>query len=82
MPALRPVHFQRLVRVFEQDGFRYHRQEGDHLIYVKAGVRRPIVIPAYHAVPLFIIKNLLRTSGMSRERYFELLKDASCLPAL
>lgn len=76
MPALRPVHFQRLVRVFEQDGFRYDRQEGDHLIYVKAGVRRPIVIPMYHAVPLFIIKNLLRTSGMSRERYFELLKDS------
>ena len=76
MPALRPVHFKRLVNVFEQDGFRYDRHEGDHLIYVKAGVRRPIVIPMYQAVPLFIIKNLLRTSGMSRERYFELLKNS------
>ena len=76
MPALRPVHFQRLVRVFEQDGFRYDRQEGDHLIHVKAGVRRPVVIPMYHAVPLFIIKNSLRTSGISRERYFELLQDS------
>ena len=70
------MHFQRLLRVFEQDGFQYDRQEGEHLIYVRAGVRRPIVIPTYHAVPLFIIKNLLRTSGMSRERYFELLKDS------
>ena len=60
--------------MFEQDGFRFDRQEGDHRIYVKAGVRRPIVIPMYRAVPVFIIKNLLRTSGMSRERYFELLK--------
>jgi hypothetical protein len=34
------------------------------------------VIPLYHAVPIFIIKNLLRTSGMSRERYFELLKES------
>jgi predicted RNA binding protein YcfA (HicA-like mRNA interferase family) len=76
MPALRPLHFHRLIRVFEQDGFRFDRQEGDHRIYVKAGVRRPIVIPMYRAVPLFIIKNLLRTSGMSRERYFELLKDS------
>ena len=76
MPALRPVHFQRLIRVFERDGFRFDRQEGDHRVYVKAGVRRPIVIPMYHAVPLFIIKNLLRTSGMSRERYFELLQDS------
>ena len=76
MPAPRPVPFQRLVRVFEQAGFRYDRPEGDHLIYVKAGVRRPVVIPAHHAVPLFIVKNPLRTSGMSRGRYFELLKDS------
>ncbi|SPE33379.1 conserved hypothetical protein [Candidatus Sulfopaludibacter sp. SbA6] len=74
MSAIRPVHFQDLIRVFEQDGFRYARQEGDHRIYVKEGVRRPIVIPADRAVPVFIVKNLLRTAGMSRERYFELLK--------
>jgi len=76
MAALRPVHFQRLIRVFEQDGFRFDRQEGDHRIYVKEGVRRPLVIPMYHAVPVFIVKNLLRTSGMSRDRYFELLRES------
>jgi predicted RNA binding protein YcfA (HicA-like mRNA interferase family) len=76
MPALRPVHFERLTRVFERDGFRFDRQEGDHRVYVKAGVRRPIMIPMYRAVPVFIVKNLLRTSGMSRERYFELLEDS------
>jgi predicted RNA binding protein YcfA (HicA-like mRNA interferase family) len=37
VPAIRPVHFQNLIRVFEQDGFRFDRQEGDHRIYVKAG---------------------------------------------
>jgi hypothetical protein len=31
------------------------------------------VIPKYAAVPVFVIKNNLRTAGMSRERYFELL---------
>ena len=75
MPAVRPVHFQRLIRVFEQDGFRFDRQEGDHRIYVKAGMKHPLVIPTYHAVPVFIIKNLLRNSGMSRGRYFELLQE-------
>jgi hypothetical protein len=43
------------------------------LIYVKTGVARPLVIPAYSEIPVFIIKNLLRTAGMTRERYFELL---------
>jgi hypothetical protein len=38
-------------------------------------VLRPIVIPMYKEVPVFIIKNLLRTSGMSRDRYFALLKE-------
>jgi hypothetical protein len=31
------------------------------------------VIPKYAAVPVFIIKNNLRTGGISRDRYFELL---------
>lgn len=75
MAAIRPVPYQRLIRVFERDGFHYDRQEGDHLIYIKPGIRRPIVIPMYREVPIFIIKNLLRTSGMSRERYLELLKE-------
>jgi predicted RNA binding protein YcfA (HicA-like mRNA interferase family) len=76
MPAIRPVHYKDLLRVFEQDGFTYDRTAGDHRIYTKSGVRRPLVIPLYHAVPVFIIKNLLRTAGMSRERYFNLLAQS------
>jgi predicted RNA binding protein YcfA (HicA-like mRNA interferase family) len=72
MPSLRPVHYKRLIAVFEKDGFHLSRQSGDHLIYTKPGVLRPLVIPAYRAVPVFIIKNLLRSSGMTRDRYFEL----------
>ena len=53
MPALRPVHYKDLVRIFEQDGFCFDRQEGDHRIYVKSGIRRLLVIPMYPAVPVF-----------------------------
>jgi predicted RNA binding protein YcfA (HicA-like mRNA interferase family) len=73
MPPLRPVSYKTLVRVFEREGFTFNRQRGDHLIYTKSGVRRPIVIPTYDEVPVFIIKNLLRSAGITRERYFELL---------
>jgi len=75
MPPLRPVAYRTLARVFEQDGFTFSRQRGDHLIYTKPGVKRPLVIPVYPEVPVFIIKNLLRTAAMSRERYFDLLKN-------
>ena len=74
MPPIHPVHYRTLVAIFEREGFVFDRQRGDHLIYVKAGVARPLVIPAYSAIPVFIIKNLLRNAGMSRERYFELLQ--------
>jgi len=31
-------------------------------------------IPLYRAIRVFIIENLLRTSGISRDKYFDLLK--------
>ncbi len=74
MPPLRPISHKWLVKVFEREGFSFSRQHGDHLIYTKPGVKRPLVIPAYDEVPVFIIKNLLRAAEMSRERYFELLQ--------
>ena len=75
MPSIRPVDFRTLIRMFEQEGFRCNRQHGDHLIYTKAGVKRPLVIPMYSNVPVFVIKNLLRTAGMSREKYFDFLQN-------
>jgi predicted RNA binding protein YcfA (HicA-like mRNA interferase family) len=73
MPAIRPVSYAKLVAVFEKDGFRFVRQEGSHMAYVKPGVKRTLVIPKYREVPVFIIKALLQTAEMSREKYFELL---------
>ena len=73
MPSLRPVSYKTLVRIFEADGFSCVRTEGDHMVFTKHGVARPVVIPKYSTVPTFIIRNNLRTAGMSRDRYFELL---------
>jgi predicted RNA binding protein YcfA (HicA-like mRNA interferase family) len=75
MSPLRPVNYQTLAKVFERDGFTFDRQRGDHLIYTKPGVKHPLVIPMYKELPVFIIKNLLRTAGMSREQYFDLLEN-------
>jgi hypothetical protein len=49
------------------------REEGDHMMFTKPGVIRPVVIPKYQSVPVFVIKNNLRTARMSRERYLHLL---------
>lgn len=75
MPRITPVHYRRLICVFEKAGFQYDRTKGDHLIYGKSGIIRPLVIPMYGQVNLFIIENLLKTAKMSRDRYFQLLAE-------
>jgi predicted RNA binding protein YcfA (HicA-like mRNA interferase family) len=73
MPRIAPIPPSRLRKVFESAGFALVRTEGDHYVYTKSGVKRPIVIPDWPEVPIFIIKNNLRSAGMSREEYFRLL---------
>ena len=73
MPKINPTHWKKLAKVFEKKGFIYLRTEGDHLIYDKAGIARPVVIPKYKEVPEFIILNNLKTAGISRKEYLKLL---------
>ncbi len=73
MPRLVAIPWKRLKRVFELDGFTAVRHEGDHWVMTRADCKRPVIIPEWAEVPVFIIRNNMRTAGMSRERYFELL---------
>jgi predicted RNA binding protein YcfA (HicA-like mRNA interferase family) len=73
MPRIVPIHYRRLVRVLQLEGFVLSRERGDHMVFTKPGVDRPAVVPRYDPLPVFIIKNILRTARISRERYLELL---------
>ncbi len=69
-----PIAYQKLVQVFELDGFVVKRRKGDHLVLTKSAIKRPVVIKTSpHQVPVTHILTNMRTAGMSRERYFELL---------
>lgn len=74
MPRIVPIRASRLRKIFEEAGFKCVRIEGDHHVFTKEGVVRPVVIPDWPEVPVFIIKNNMRTAGISRERYFQLLE--------
>jgi predicted RNA binding protein YcfA (HicA-like mRNA interferase family) len=74
MPKITPTSWKVLVKIFEADGFIKNRISGDHIVLVKNGVARPVVIPKYSEIGLDIIKSNMRTAGMSRDRYFELLR--------
>jgi predicted RNA binding protein YcfA (HicA-like mRNA interferase family) len=70
-----PIHYEFLIKIFELDGFVLKRKRGDHLIMTKAGVKRPVVIKSSpKLVPVTHIRTNMTTAGMTRERFFELLK--------
>ncbi|MYC08128.1 MAG: type II toxin-antitoxin system HicA family toxin [Chloroflexi bacterium] len=72
---LTPIPYLTLVRLFELEGFRIVRQRGDHIIMTKPGVNRPVVIKSSpRMVAVTHIRTNMRTAGMSRERYFQLLE--------
>ncbi len=75
MPKIVAIPAVKLRRVFEKAGFKRVRTEGDHFVYTKPGIARPVVIPDWPEVPVFIIKNNLRTANISREEYFKLLEE-------
>jgi hypothetical protein len=56
-------------------GCRYVRTKGDHLVYHYPGAIRPIIIPKYKEVPIFVIKNNMKVIGLSRENYLDFLQS-------
>jgi len=75
MPKISPISSKILRKIIEKAGFIHSRTEGDHHVYTKQGVQRPVVIPNYPEIPIFIIKNNLRTAGIDRDEYFKLLES-------
>jgi predicted RNA binding protein YcfA (HicA-like mRNA interferase family) len=75
MPRITPISYKKLCKIFELEGFKLLRQKGDHLVYIKKGILRPVVIPRHENIPEFIIKNNLKDGRISRERYLELLEQ-------
>jgi len=56
MPRIARIHFRRLVRILEFEGFALVRERGNHMVFTKPGIERPVVLPRYDPLPVFIIK--------------------------
>ncbi|MBS1255890.1 MAG: hypothetical protein MAG581_01700 [Deltaproteobacteria bacterium] len=72
MDKIRSLSYQKLTKIFEAAGCVYSHTKGDHLVFHFKGAIRPVVIPKYKEVPVFIIKNNMKVIGMSRDAYLEL----------
>ena len=70
---IRPTTYQVQIRIFEAAGCVYVRTQGNHLVYHYPGAKRPVVIPKYKEVPVFVIRNNMKVIGMSAEDYLSIL---------
>lgn len=74
MPHLTPIDKLKFHRFLIYIGCKLTRTKGDHRIYWRENIKRPVVITEDKIVPVFIIRNNLRTLGISPEEYTEILK--------
>ncbi len=74
MPHLTCIPWIKFEKFLLFIGCEFKRENGDHRIYSREGIKRPIVVPRDKAVPKFIIKNNLNVLGVSVAEYLEILE--------
>ncbi|MEA1894973.1 MAG: type II toxin-antitoxin system HicA family toxin [Euryarchaeota archaeon] len=53
--------------MFEKCGCVFVRQRGNHLVFHHKDAKKAVVIPKYGEVPVTIIRNNMKTVGMTRD---------------
>jgi predicted RNA binding protein YcfA (HicA-like mRNA interferase family) len=61
------------VKVLEYLGLHLDRIKGDHSIFKKPGIVRPIVITKAKEVPIVHIQTNLKTLGITLEEFYNIL---------
>jgi predicted RNA binding protein YcfA (HicA-like mRNA interferase family) len=73
MSGITPIRWQRFEKFLLFVGCRLEREKGDHKIYWRNDLKRPVVIPRDESLPIFIIRNNLRILGISPAEYTDIL---------
>mgnify|MGYP001580042023 FL=1 len=74
MTRIQSIHWKEFEKFLLKIGCVFKREKGDHRIYWKNGMKRPIVIPRDTSLPAFIILNNLKSLNISREEYLKIIK--------
>ena len=61
------VNYKKLIKIFQELGFKIDRFHGDHVVMSKRGAIRPIVFQAVKDVPVFQIENNLKVAKITKE---------------
>ncbi|MDP3703467.1 MAG: type II toxin-antitoxin system HicA family toxin [Candidatus Omnitrophota bacterium] len=74
MAALRPIHYKKFEQFLVKIGCHLVRQEGDHRVWDRSDLIRPVIVRTKKDLPVFEIKSNLRTLHISTEEYLNLLE--------
>jgi len=55
-------------------GCSFEREKGDHRIYWREGLSRPVVISRDEQMPIFVVRNNLRLLDIDTKNYLEILE--------
>lgn len=75
MGELGSMHWKSFEKFLFKIGCEFKREKGDHRIYYKKALKRPIVIPRDKGLPSFIILNNLRILGISKDEFLKIIKN-------
>lgn len=74
MPRIQSIHWKEFEKFLMAVGCEFVREKGDHRVYWKKGLKRPVVIPRDTSLPAFIILNNLKVLSISREDYLDIME--------
>jgi len=73
MSGLTPTDWKRFEKFLKFVGCTLLREKGDHRIWGRTGLRRPVVISKTSVIPVFVIRNNLRVLGISVQEYLDIV---------
>ena len=75
MPKKQSVSNKQFQKFLIYVGCSLKRVRGDHFVYSREDLQRPIIIPLDNPLPQFIIKNNLDLLGISWEEFFRIIEE-------
>jgi predicted RNA binding protein YcfA (HicA-like mRNA interferase family) len=73
MSRIQAIHWKEFEKFLLKVGCEFKREKGDHRVYWKSGIKRPVIIPRDTSLPAFIILNNLKVLNISREEYLKIV---------
>lgn len=73
MSHIGSIHWKKFEKFLLAVGCEFKREKGDHRVYWKDGIKRPIILPRDTQLPAFIVLNNLRVLGIDRTEYLKII---------